>query len=252
MAIELVGALGVFGLTGTLTGLAPRPPVTPPAAGAADASPHRQRLRHDHEGRARRLAGCRRSERVRRERHRLRLGRAARRHGRLAAVRARGHPGVGASTLELVHHGDRWMGNGTQISIAGVLDDHGRRADVLIGDGDPADARHAIAGSAGDGRRRRQVSRTSTRSRTPAASRSRCTTIRERPGTDELHLTAFDADGNERPLARATMVAVAPDGKASSLATRRFSAGHFVGDLTLTAGRWTFFVQATTTMGESS
>jgi copper transport protein len=29
MAIELVGALGVFGLTGTLTGLSPRPPVTP-------------------------------------------------------------------------------------------------------------------------------------------------------------------------------------------------------------------------------
>jgi hypothetical protein len=41
------------------------------------------------------------------------------------------------------------------------------------------------------------------------------------------------------------MVAVAPDGTASALQTRRFSAGHFVGDLTLGAGRWRFFVQAT-------
>ena len=31
MAIELVGAVGVFSLTGMLTGLAPRPPVNPPA-----------------------------------------------------------------------------------------------------------------------------------------------------------------------------------------------------------------------------
>ena len=41
------------------------------------------------------------------------------------------------------------------------------------------------------------------------------------------------------------MVAVSPDGTASSLQPRRFSAGHFVGDLTLTPGAWTFFVQAT-------
>jgi hypothetical protein len=53
-------------------------------------------------------------------------------------------------------------------------------------------------------------------------------------GTDELHLTAFDADGNELPLARTTMVAVSPQGTASTLQPRRFSAGHFVGDLTLT------------------
>ena len=65
------------------------------------------------------------------------------------------------------------------------------------------------------------------------------------PGTDELHLTAFDTDGTELPLAHATMVAVAPDGTASTLQPRRFSAGHFVGDLTLTPGAWTFFVQAT-------
>ncbi len=65
------------------------------------------------------------------------------------------------------------------------------------------------------------------------------------PGTDELHLTAFDQDGKELPLAKAVMVAVGPDGQASPLPPRRFSAGHFVGDLTLSSGKWTFFVRAT-------
>ncbi len=58
-------------------------------------------------------------------------------------------------------------------------------------------------------------------------------------------MTAFDADGVELPLKSAVMVAVAPDGTASSVPPRRFSAGHFIGDLTLTPGDWTFFVQAT-------
>jgi hypothetical protein len=65
------------------------------------------------------------------------------------------------------------------------------------------------------------------------------------PGTNELHLTAFDATGNELPLKSATMVAIPPSGPAVPLPTRRFSAGHFVGDEQLTAGRWTFFLQAT-------
>jgi hypothetical protein len=65
------------------------------------------------------------------------------------------------------------------------------------------------------------------------------------PGTDEWHLTAFDTDGNELPLKSVTMTAVAPDGTASAPAPRRFSAGHFVADLKLATGRWTFFMQAT-------
>jgi len=70
------------------------------------------------------------------------------------------------------------------------------------------------------------------------------------PGTNELHLTAFDANGNELPLMSTTMVAVPPVGAATSLPTRRFSAGHFVGDVQLTSGKWTFFLQATTHHGD--
>ena len=76
MAIELVGALGVFGLTGTLTGLAPRPPVTPPApqppsvtlTGSDFATTMKVELVVS--------PGHGRSERVRRGRHRLRLRRS--------------------------------------------------------------------------------------------------------------------------------------------------------------------------------
>ena len=132
MAIELVGAVGVFSLTGMLTGLAPRPPVNPPAPRAGARHAHRQRLRDDHEGHARHHARHRRAERVRRRRHRLRLGRAARRHGRLAAVRARGDRGSGRE-----HAGPdapRRSMDGER--LAGVhrrrVDDHGRRPDGVV------------------------------------------------------------------------------------------------------------------------
>jgi hypothetical protein len=151
---------------------------------------------------------------------------------------------VGASTLDLMHHGDRWMGNGSQVSIAGVWTitvvvqtaSSGTEIPLTLVTSLP-DQRVSVSTAEGqpdiytvmfpDGEQLQLYNDPGT------------------PGTDELHLTAFDADGLELPLARAVMVAVAPDSTSSSLPPRRFSAGHFVGDLTLTAGEWTFFVQAT-------
>jgi hypothetical protein len=155
-----------------------------------------------------------------------------------------GIAGVGASTLDLMHHGDRWMGNGSQVSIAGVWTitvvvqtaSSGTEIPLTLVTSLP-DQRVSVSTAEGqpdiytvmfpDGEQLQLYNDPGT------------------PGTDELHLTAFDADGLELPLARAVMVAVAPDSTSSSLPPRRFSAGHFVGDLTLTAGEWTFFVQAT-------
>ena len=151
---------------------------------------------------------------------------------------------MGASTLDLMHHGDRWMGNGSQVSIAGVWTitvvvqtaSSGTEIPLTLVTSLP-DQHVSVSTAEGqpdiytvlfpDGEQLQLYNDPGT------------------PGTDELHLTAFDADGIELPLAHAVMVAVAPDGTASSLPPRRFSAGHFVGDLTLTAGEWTFFVQAT-------
>jgi copper transport protein len=244
MAIELVGALGVFGLTGTLTGLQPRPPVAPPAQPPAHvtltgndfATTMKVRLivspgtagpnefdvdisEFDSDAPLDATAVSLRFEPV-------------------------GRPGVGSSTLELMHHGDHWMANGSQVSIAGVW-----TVTVVV-----------QTASSGTEIPLTLVTRVpdQTVSVSTAAGQPDIYTIAFRggqqlqlyndpgtAGTDELHLTAFDADGNELPLARAAMVAVAPDGSATSPSPRRFSAGHFVGDLTLTTGEWTFFVQAT-------
>jgi hypothetical protein len=154
-----------------------------------------------------------------------------------------GIAGVGASTLDLMHHGDRWMGNGSQVSIAGVWTitvvvqtaSAGTEISLTLVTALPD---QAITVSTAAGQPDIYTVRY------PDGEQIQLYNDPGTPGTDELHLTAFDADGVELPLKSAVMVAVAPDGTASSVPTRRFSAGHFVGDLTLTTGTWTFFVQA--------
>ena len=244
MAIELVGALGVFGLTGTLTGLSPRPPVTPPA-------PKPQQITLTGSDFATTMnvtlvvspgtAGPNGFDAEVTD-----FDSSAPLDATDVSLRFEpvGQPGVGASTLELAHHGDHWMANGSQVSIAGVWTitvvvqtaSSGTEIPLTFVTRIP-DQSVTVAVAAGqpdiytvafpDGEQIQMYNDPGT------------------AGTDELHLTAFDADGNELPLARTTMVAVSPQGTASTLQPRRFSAGHFVGDLTLTPGPWTFFVQAT-------
>jgi copper transport protein len=244
MAIELVGVLGVFGLTGTLTGLAPRPPVTPPAppppsvtlAGSDFATTMNVQLAVS--------PGTAGPNEFDVDVTDFDSGALLNATGVSLRFEPVGQPGVGASTLALIHHDDHWMATGTQLSIAGVWTitvvvqtaSSGSEIPLTLVTSIP-DQAVTISTAAGqpdidtiaypDGEQIQMYNDPGT------------------PGTDELHLTAFDVDGRELPLAHATMVAVAPDGTASSLQPRRFSVGHFVGDLTLAAGKWTFFVQAT-------
>jgi uncharacterized membrane protein len=244
MAIELVGALGVFGLTGTLTGLPPRPPGTSPAPrppaltliGSDFATTMKVRLVVSPG-----TAGPNGFDVDVTD-----FDSGAPLDARDVSLRFEpvGQPGVGASTLELTHHGDRWMANGTQLSIAGVwtvtvvvqTSSSGTEIPLTLVMRVP-DQIVSVATAPGQP----DIYTIAF----PGGEQIQMYNDPGTPGPDELHLTAFDADGNELPLARASMVAVAPDGKASSLQPRRFSAGHFVGDLTLSAGRWTFFVRAT-------
>jgi copper transport protein len=62
-------------------------------------------------------------------------------------------------------------------------------------------------------------------------------------GPSEVHFTAFDPSGNELPIDRATASAASPSGP-RPVKLRRLSAGHFVGDLKLTPGAWTFSLHA--------
>jgi copper transport protein len=65
------------------------------------------------------------------------------------------------------------------------------------------------------------------------------------PGPNELHYTAFDASGTELPISSITVTATPPSEGARELKPRRLSAGHFVFDATLSGGRWGFDSVAT-------
>jgi nitrogen fixation protein FixH len=70
-----------------------------------------------------------------------------------------------------------------------------------------------------------------------------------RPGVNEFHVTAFDAQGQEQPLSGLVVVAVAPGGDGEALDVTRLTPGHFVAPVETDAGRWRFEVVATTEGG---
>jgi copper transport protein len=71
-----------------------------------------------------------------------------------------------------------------------------------------------------------------------------------RPGLAEVHFTAFAPSGQELPLATATATATSPAGE-HPLKLRRLDQGHFVGDVKLVSGMWTFSLDARASTGAS-
>jgi nitrogen fixation protein FixH len=69
------------------------------------------------------------------------------------------------------------------------------------------------------------------------------------PGSNEFHVTAFDGEGQELPLSGLVVVAVAPGGDGEALDVTRLTPGHFVAPVETDAGRWRFEVVATTEGG---
>lgn len=66
-----------------------------------------------------------------------------------------------------------------------------------------------------------------------------------RPGrTNQVHVTVFDADGAELPLRDAVLTIHPSDAQAFEPDMLRFGPGHFVANVDLTAGTWTFDVRA--------
>jgi copper transport protein len=250
MTIEVVGAVGVFSLTGLLTSLPPEPsgPAPTPAAarivaeGSDFATTMRIRLivspgspgpnRFDL-----RIADFDSGEPLPVDRASLRLDTPSR-------------PEVAASRLELDEHGDRWVAQGTQLSLPGVwvvtasiergaegteipltlvVPSPGQRETVSEAPGQPT--LHLIT--------------------TADGSQAQVYLDPGAPGPAQLHLTTFDAQGAELPLADVRIVAVTPDGAPVTLDAERFSAGHFIASVTLTPGRWTFVPVARTRAGDA-
>ena len=71
------------------------------------------------------------------------------------------------------------------------------------------------------------------------------------PGrTNQVHLTAFDADGAELPLHAAALSITPPEGASFEPKLLRFGPGHFAANIDLTAGTWSFDVTAHAETGQ--
>src|SRR4029078_9213743 len=85
----------------------------------------------------------------------------------------------------------------------------------------------------------------------PGGSQFQASLDPDTPGPSQLHFTAFDAQGQELPLASATFSAQGPRSAPATLHANRVGPGHFVADANLTAGRWIFDVRTTTEAGDT-
>lgn len=70
-----------------------------------------------------------------------------------------------------------------------------------------------------------------------------------RTGANEYHVTAFDPSGSELPLTGLVVAATDPDGATQVLDVTRLTPGHFGAPLDAAGGRWTFDVVATSEGG---
>jgi copper transport protein len=61
---------------------------------------------------------------------------------------------------------------------------------------------------------------------------------------NQVHVTAFDQDGKELPLESAVLMITPPNGAAFRPDMIRFGRGHFAANVDLSAGRWSFDIQA--------
>lgn len=73
----------------------------------------------------------------------------------------------------------------------------------------------------------------------------------DKPGSDEFHITFFDAKGNELEIGRATLAVTPPGGTTTVVSLRRLDpVGHFVADIEAPAGSSRYDITATTSSGD--
>jgi copper transport protein len=70
------------------------------------------------------------------------------------------------------------------------------------------------------------------------------------PGQGLVHFTFFQASGKEEPVTSASATAITPAGADQPLKLARLASGHFVANLSLTPGQWTFRINATPADGQ--
>jgi copper transport protein len=251
ISMEIVAAVVVFALTGTLTGFAPRPGT---AAGAPKASEV--------------VATGADVATTMRVRLVVTPGTPGRNAYRLAPTgydtgapvqatavtlrfQAVGRPDVGASSLDLKPGPEgTWVGEGTQVSIQGTWTVTATIQTASSGVEIPLTITTAAPPE------QVSVSRASGQPDIYTITLLGGEQIQAyndpgKAGPNQLHVTAFDATGKELPLASVTMTAISPQGTPQSLDTTRFGPGHFVASVDLSPGTWRFELSAATRQGRS-
>jgi copper transport protein len=154
-----------------------------------------------------------------------------------------GRTGVGATDVPLREDGSgTWIGEGTGVSIAGAW---AATVQVRTGAGTTevplwfvtAEPDTDVSVSVADGQP------DITTITLPGGDQLQAYVDPGTAGANQVHVTAFDPAGDELPLAGATIVAVPSEGEPQLLPTERFGPGHLVADAELEAGRWTFVLQ---------
>ena len=256
VAIELVGSLGVFGLTGTLTSLDPnatgspalrREPPSIEASGADFATTIRVTLTAS-PGTAgpntfeARVVGYDYGAPIAADEVALTLGPIGRSEIERVTLplEPAGADGSGAPAA--------WTGTGTQLSLAGAWEvvvqvRSGARTTevplVLVTRAPPAPS--VVTRQAG-----------LPEIETFTVSAGDQLAVYLDPGTagaNELHVTAFDPQGDELALSGLVVVADAPGGERAVLESTRLTAGHFSAPAEVDPGGWRFHVVATTEGG---
>lgn len=250
MTIEVVGAVGVFALTGVLTSLPPEPPepTAPPppqrlvAEGSDFATTMRLRLTvTPGEPGSNRFAlqvlDYDTGEPLAVDRATLRFDTPSR-------------PQIPTSRLELTADGDLWTAEGTQLSVPGAWvvtaaierASQGTETPLVLVVPDP-EQRDRVS-EAPD----QPTIHTLTY---PGGQELQLYLDPDVPGPGQVHLTAFDDQGNELPVRELRIVTVPPEGTPVTLRPQRFSPGHFVTPVELTEGPWSFVVVVETEAGDA-
>jgi copper transport protein len=160
-----------------------------------------------------------------------------------------GEASIGASNLDLAKDGGAWQATGSQLALSGPW----RITVVAQGSGGATEIPLEV---------RPRLNETVTVARAPGqpdlytidlpgGAQFQAYLDPDTPGPSQLHFTAFDARGQELPLAHAAFSGQGPGSAPAALRATRFGPGHFVADVNLTAGRWIFDVRATTEAGDT-
>ena len=257
VAIELVAALGVLGLTGTLTSLNPDPPAdtsrpAKPTDVTATGADFATTIRVTFTA----TPGTAGPNTFRARVVDYDVATPVEANEVTVLMAPIGRPEIEQATLTLEPEGaadggvpTAWVGAGTQLAIAGAWDlvvqvRAGARTTevplVLVTRAPPATS---IVAEGSD-----ELPDIETFT-LPTGEQLQLYLDPGAVGTNEFHVTAFDRQGRELPLTGLVVVAVGPDGTAEALGVTRLTPGHFAAPVETGAGRWRFQVVATTEGG---